>query len=461
MSARSELRVIGRQAATVLVGQLAVMAFGVTDTLVAGRYSSEALAALSVGSAIFISVYVSLLGTVGALLPVYAELHGAGRPAEVGRAFRQAIYLGAVLVLLGAVLMASSAPLLRWADVPEPLREPVGDYLAVLAVGLLPALAFRMIASLNQALGQPRPVTLMQLGSLLLKVPLSVWFVFGGAGLPPLGVVGCAWATLIANCAMLALALWWLRTRPMYQPYQIWRRFERPDGPRLRGFIRLGVPAGLATMVEVTSFTLMALLIAPLGTLASAGHQVAASVVGMLYMMPLATGLAASARVSFWLGAGDAVRAREALRAALTLSAALASLSALGVALLARPLAQVYAAPPDVALLAASLLLWVAPYHLADALQAVCMFLLRSYRVSVRPFIVYTLVLWGGGLGGGYWLCHQGLAGLAPVRAPQAFWIAAVLSVALVAVLFSVMLWRVAHRHRPLPARATPGSPER
>ena len=58
----SERRVIARHAGTVLVGQLAVMAFGVTDTIVAGRYAEGALAALSVGSAIFISVYVSLMG---------------------------------------------------------------------------------------------------------------------------------------------------------------------------------------------------------------------------------------------------------------------------------------------------------------------------------------------------------------------------------------------------------------
>ena len=48
----SEVRVITRHATTVLVGQLAVMAFGVADTIVAGRYSEAALAALSVGAAV-------------------------------------------------------------------------------------------------------------------------------------------------------------------------------------------------------------------------------------------------------------------------------------------------------------------------------------------------------------------------------------------------------------------------
>ena len=82
----SELRVIARHAGTVLVGQLAVMAFGVTDTVVAGRYSEQALAALSVGSAVYITVFVALMGILQALLPTWAELHGKAKafPAGIG-----------------------------------------------------------------------------------------------------------------------------------------------------------------------------------------------------------------------------------------------------------------------------------------------------------------------------------------------------------------------------------------
>ena len=89
----TERRIVLQHALTVLVGQLAVMAYGVTDTLVAGRVSSEAMAALAVGSAVYISVFVALMGVVQALLPLWAELNGAGRPREVGSSLRQALYL--------------------------------------------------------------------------------------------------------------------------------------------------------------------------------------------------------------------------------------------------------------------------------------------------------------------------------------------------------------------------------
>ncbi len=83
----SDFKIISSHAGTVLVGQLAVMAFGITDTIVAGRYSDVSLAALSVASAIYISVFVALMGTLQALLPVWAELHGAGKSTEVGQSF--------------------------------------------------------------------------------------------------------------------------------------------------------------------------------------------------------------------------------------------------------------------------------------------------------------------------------------------------------------------------------------
>ena len=76
----------------------------------------------------------------------------------------------------------------------------------------------------------------------------------------------------------------------------------------------------------------MSLFIARQGTLASAAHQIAANLAAVLYMVPLSIAIATSARVSYWLGAGDARRARLAIRTgfklgllmALTLAASVA-----------------------------------------------------------------------------------------------------------------------------------------
>ena len=171
----SELKILGRHAGTVLVGQLAIMAFGVADTVIAGRHSEAALAALAVGSAIYISVFVALIGIVQALLPIWAEMRGARRELELGQSLRQSLYLCAVITVVGMALLLMPGPLLAWAQVPADMLEPVQDYLAVLALAFAPALLFRVYSTLNQALGRPLLVTWLQLAALAVKVPLSVW----------------------------------------------------------------------------------------------------------------------------------------------------------------------------------------------------------------------------------------------------------------------------------------------
>jgi multidrug resistance protein, MATE family len=446
----SELRTIARHASTVLVGQLAVMSFGIADTLIAGRYSPQALAVLSLASSIYISIYVALNGLLQALLPVWAELHGAGRQAEMGRSVRQALYIAGAAAVLGICGLWFPDLWLSATEVPEDLWPDVRAYLRVLALALLPSLLFRMYSTLNQSLGHPRLVTWLQAGALLVKVPLSFALTFGIAGIPGMGVVGCAWATLVVNTLMLLASLWLLRTQDIYQPYRLWQRPEKPDWPVIRRFLALGVPAGLSIMVEVTSFTLMALFIARLGAVASASHQIAASLAAVMYMVPLALGIASSARTGYWLGAGQAHKARRAAGLGIALAIGAALMGA-GLLFLGREqVAKAFSTDPGVVQAATAWLGWVALYHLADAVQAVCAFLLRCYRITLMPLLIYTALLWGVGLYGGYLLAYQGLAWMAwPMRASvDTFWMSSTAALALVSVLFAAMVWR-ASQPRP------------
>lgn len=436
----SELRVILRHAGTVLVGQLAVMAFGVADTMIAGRHSPQALATLSLASSIYISIYVALNGLVQALLPVWAELHGAGRNADLGKSVRQALYVCALASLLGIGALCFPEPWLAWTDVPPALWPQVREYLQVLALALVPSLLFRLYGTLNQSLGLPRLVTWLQAGALLVKVPLSMVLTFGLGNMTGMGVVGCAWATLAVNTFMLLTGLWLLRTQDLYRPYRLWQRLEAPDTTQLRRFLSLGIPAGLSIMVEVTSFTMMALFIARLGEVALASHQIAASMAAVLYMVPLSLGIATSARTGYWIGAGQATRARQTAYTGLALAAGLAVLCAGALGLSRHGLAGAYASDPAVAAAAAVWLGWVAWYHLADALQAVSVFVLRCWRITLSPLLIYTALLWGMGLYGGYLLAYKGLGPWPATASVDSFWLASTLALALVSLLFLARL---------------------
>jgi multidrug resistance protein, MATE family len=455
----SELSAISRHAITMLAGQLAVMAFGVTDTIVAGRHSEASLAALSVGSAVFISVYVALIGGLQALLPVWSEQRGARQTDALGRSLRQSLYLCGAASVVGMAVLLSPGPLLHWTEVPPALRTDVQNYLAVLALALPPALLFRVYSTLNQALERPQLVTWLQVGSLFIKIPLSVWFTFGGAGLPAQGVVGCAWATLVVNCSMLAVGIGLLRTQAFYAPLQLWKRLEAPHWPTLAGFARLGIPAGLAVMVEVTSFTLMALFIARQGTASAAAHQIASNVAAILYMVPLSLALATSARTSYWLGAREPELARRTAWLGFRLCALCGFAMAATLLIAKEWIAGLYAPQAGVAAVAAGVLAWVAAYHAADALQTLCVFVLRCYRVSVAPLVVYCVLLWGAGLGGGYLLAYEGVGPWSTEQAsPAPFWAASAMALWITAAVFLALLRMAVRPAAKSPAVGWPGT---
>ena len=451
-----ELRPIAQHASTVFVGQLALVVSGITDTIIVGQYSPHALAALSVGSALYVSVFVGLLGVLQALLPVWAELNGGGQKEALGRSFRQAVYLTFILSAFGMVLLLCPGPALRYAQVPIDLQIEVRQYLQILAWSLWPALFFRLFSTLNQSLHHPRLVTFVQLGSLLVKIPLSLWLTWGGKGVPAMGASGAALATWTVNFVMLATALSLLSRHRLYRPYALWQRLESPDWSALKALLRQGLPSGLSIFVEVTSFTLMALFISRMGTTASAAHQIAANLGALMYMVPLSLAIATSARTGHWIGAKNPVEMRRAILTGLALTLALSWLCA-GLLWWGRAVIPTWYSPVAAVQLAATpLLAWVALYHAADGLQTLCVFVLRCFRITVSTFVVYGCLLWGVGLGGGYVLAYglngafvntdsqTGLGQLA--MTPDAFWAASSLALMATAWVFSAMLWRAVKR---------------
>lgn len=435
-----ERSLIARQAGTVLVGQVAVVAFGVIDTLVAGRHSEAALAALSVGSAVYITVFVMLMGLQQALLPLLSELHGADRPHEVGRQFRQSLYLWALNSVIGMTALLWPDPLLAWTEVPPALQPAVREYLHVLAWSLPPALLFRLFSTLNQSLGRPKTVTWIQVIALVLKVPLSFLLALGLGDWAGWGLAGCAYATLAVNSAMILMGAVLLRRGHFYERYRLWHRLEAPDWQVLGQLARLGIPNAMSVTVEVTSFTLMALFIARMGTVASASHQIMTSLVALTYMVPLSFAIATSARVSYWIGAQRPQEAIRATRDGFVLVIGCALAVALVLLALHDPIAHAYTRQVPVALMASGMIAWLALYVLADAVQVVCFFLLRCYRVTLAPLLIYCVLLWGGGLSGGYWLAYRGVMAWPPMQHPVAFWITSSLALLLASVLMALLL---------------------
>jgi MATE family multidrug resistance protein len=294
----------------------------------------------------------------------------------------------------------------------------------------------------------PLRVTTLQIAALGIKIPLSIWFTLGGFGLEAQGVVGCAWATLVVNTWLMLMGAYHLRHHPVYADYKIWHSLEAVHWPTLRQFLRLGVPSALSLMVEVTAFTMMALFISRQGVVAAASHQVASSLASLMYMVPLALGIASSARVGYWIGANHPRHAEQAAHTGLLLCVGLA-FTCSGLLVMSREtLAQLFSANPQVVAAAAAVLVWVALYHLVDAVQGVCAFILRCYRMTLLPLAIYSIMLWGVGLGGAYLWSYEGIAGWPARPEVSTFWAGSTFALCFVSVSFAALVLWVAKQRR-------------
>jgi MATE family multidrug resistance protein len=436
----------------VLIAQLAVMANNVIDTIMAGRYGTLDLAAVGIGSSIYFSVFVALMGVLLALTPIVAHLYGASRHAEIGEELRQSAWLAAALALVSLALFAYPEPFLSVAKLEPALEAKVRAYLHALAWSVPASLLFRVFYSFSTAVSRPRTVMALTLVGLALKVPLNWVFMYGNLGAPELGSTGCAVATALLSWFVCALAWAWCWFDPGYRPFRVFARWSWPDAKALGRILSLGLPIGLIFLIDVTGFTFMALFIARLGALYSAAHQIAANLAALAFMLPLALGNAASVVVGQSLGAHRQARAREAGVAGLVLGFACAVAVGACLYLFAGGIAGLYAGDGELRRVAAGLIAFVAVYHLFDAVQAVAVNVLRGYKRAVVPMLIYAIALWGVGLGGGYaiGLTHVDLAwlglpaaGLKTPMGARGFWLAAIASLALASSLVTAYFLRV------------------
>ncbi len=441
----------------VFIGQVSVLAFATIDTLLVARFGANDLAALAVGSAAYITVFIGFMGVLMALAPIVGQLHGAGREAEAGHEVHQALWIAIALALLGSTLLIFPAPFLALAQASPEVGEKVRGYLLALAFSLPASLLFTVYRAFNTAVSRPKAVMVLQLGGLALKVPLSTALVFGvpSLGLPALGVTGCGIATAVAMWAQALAALWLVRRDPYYQRFALTGRgLHRPERARLLAMLRLGLPMGAAILVEVTGFAFMAIFIARLGTTPVAGHQIVVNMVSLLFMMPLALANATGTLVAQRIGAGDPADARRLGWHGLALGCAIAAVLGAAVYVLRAPVLGLYS--QDTAVLAAALPLvaWLAVFHVADAAQTIAAFVLRAYKIATVPVLIYVAALWGVGLGGGYQLAFN-VSGRVPaaLQGAPGYWVAATAGLVVAGVALSALMWWVLRQPREQAAR--------
>ncbi|MBO5490046.1 MAG: MATE family efflux transporter [Desulfovibrio sp.] len=438
----------------IFVAQLAQTGMNFADTAMTGQYHAEDMAAVAVAGSILGPAFVLGIGCLHALSPLCAQSVGERRPDRAAHLMRQGLWLTLGISALLCGFFQGISLCLESLGLEPRLAELAGGYLRAFLWGVPAFLLFVNLRAFPEGFSRTRPAMLLGLLGLACNVPCNYVLIYGKWGFPELGAVGCGWASAVSFWIMaLGMGLYVRRDLRRQGLGALWTPLIRgTDGPRLDAglllrILRIGLPGALALFLEVALFALSAILLAPLGVITVAGHQIAMNFASLVFMIPLALGMTATIRVGFCLGARQAARARQVARTALLLSAGASLLLAVGIVAFRRQIAGLYTSDDAVAALAAQLLLLQACYEVVDGVQCTGIGILRGHN-DTRMISLICLAGYGAlGLPLGYALGRTDWLTPAPLGA-AGFWISYIVALGFSGACY---LLRLRHLHRLAP----------
>ncbi|MBW7984051.1 MATE family efflux transporter [Enterobacillus tribolii] len=435
----SEARSLLALAIPVILAQFSQTAMGVVDTIMAGSVSATDMAAVAVGTSIWLPSILLGHGLVLALTPVIAQLNGAGKRENIAHQVRQGFWLaGAVSVLIIAVLYNARSVISLMHDIDPKLEDTAVGFLHAIMWGGPGYLFFQVLRNQCEGLSKTKPGMVIGFIGLLVNIPVNYIFIYGKFGAPALGGVGCGVATATVYWVMFFIMRAYTRRASSFRDITQMQRFEPPRWETIQRLIGIGLPVALALFFEVTLFAVVALLVSPLGVVAVAGHQIALNFSSLMFVMPLSLGVAATIRVGFRLGQGSAANARVSALTSIAVGVMMAVCTAAFTIIFREPIALLYNNNPEVITMASHLMLLAALYQISDSIQVIGSGVLRGYKDTRSIFFITFTAYWILGLPIGYLLALTDY--LVPHMGPSGFWFGFIIGLTSAAVMMALRI---------------------
>lgn len=437
---------MGRLAGPIIVGQLAQMATGFTDTVMAGRISPLDLGAIAVGSNLWILPFLFCLGLLMAISSMVSHYYGASRYGAIKDLMRQALSLALLLAIICVIAARGLTGLLHFLQLDADITRVASDYVKAVSWGLPAVIGYLVLRFLSEGIGYTRPMMLIQLAGLGFNVLFNYILMFGKLGMPAMGAVGAGWATAIVMWLNLIFLLLYIATHRRFQT--IWQCEAEPrNWSRILETIKLGLPIAIGLTAEVSLFAAVSLLMGKIGVLEVAAHQVAINFASIAFMIPLGVGAATTIRVGHAMGEGRQELARFRGLTGISLAVACTLFTASIMLLLPETIVAIYTADPEVRTLAIGLLFMAAIFQLSDGIQIAANGALRGMKDTFYPMLITLVVYWLFGLPLSWYL------GFTRGFGPQGLWMGLVASLTLAAIW---LVWRFMQLNRLLAVSKEP-----
>ncbi|AXV65403.1 MATE family efflux transporter [Pseudoalteromonas lipolytica] len=424
----------------VFLAQVTLILMTVVDTVMAGQVSATDLAALSIATGIWNPLMLALQGILLALTGIIAQFSGSNDKHGISHYFQQGLYLALVLSVIGLGLATLADSILSHLNTTAAITTLAEQYIHFVKWGIFGFLLFSVYRNITEGMGMTKPAFYISLIGLAVNIPANYVFIHGHLGFNAYGGAGCGIATALVFTAMAITQMIYCHFDKKINAKALLANFSLPQPATMWTITKVGIPISLATFFEVTLFACIPLFIAHLGAVAVAGHQIAASVTTLLFMMPLSLSIAISIRIGNLFGQQHFKQLRSAVSTSYILAAIIAFLLA-SVTFFARDIiSQLYSDNPEVLALASSIMVLACIYQLPDALQVSANGILRGLKYTAPIGYITFVSYWLIGFALGFVLARTDL--IVPAMGPHGFWIGIIVGLSAAA----IMLMYTVHR---------------
>jgi len=375
----------------IMIGQLGMIILSFADTLMIGHHST-----IELGAAAFVNSMMNLFvifstGFSYGLTPIVGELFGHKDLKQVGLSLRCSLVANALIAFLVMAVLGVIYLNLDRLGQPEELLPYIRPYFLSLLVSMLFVLLFNAFRQFTDGITDTRTGMWMLLGGNLLNIIGNYLLIYGKCGFPELGLFGAGLSTLIARIMMLAGYVWLVLTAKRFKPYKeglLHGQFSRNIFVRLNN---LGWPVALQMGMETASFSLTAIMVGWLGTIALASHQVMLTISQFAFMIYYGLGAAIAVRVSNFRGMGDIANVRNTVYAGFRMMLLLELIIVAVMLPFYQQMGGWFADDAEVTAAVATLFIPFVFYQFGDGLQITFANALRGIS-DVKPMMLYAFL---------------------------------------------------------------------
>jgi len=344
----------------IVVTNLLQTAYNLVDTIWLGRYSTEALAAISFAFPVVFFIISLGLGVAIAGSILVAQNVGAGEEARAEFAASQTVTFAVVgSLLLGALGYLAVGDILAFLGASGAVLDGATAYLEIVSLGMVFVFAFFVFMSLMRGYGDTITPMLVMLVTVVVNLVLDPFLIFGWGPFPELGVVGAAYATVFSRAlaTVIGLGVMFGGVRGV----EIHLAQMRPDLGFLRKLLRVGVPASVEGTGNAVAVNLMLLIVGAFPTAVVAAYGVGVRMFSVIFLPAIAVGRGVETMAGQNIGAGEEDRA--ATTTDFAAKAMFGVLAAVGVVvwLLAADIVAIFSDDPEVVEVGRLFLRYVAP----------------------------------------------------------------------------------------------------